>query len=108
MILEGLAHLKDFKSIIYKMNTVNSLSLQKMVPIFEKRLPMHLEELKLIDCKINATLIAELMTSLLEKSQLKCLSLVNMYHTPESFDLVIQYIQESEYLEELDLSWSIV
>ena len=79
-----------------------------MVPIFEKRLPMHLEELKLIDCKINATLIAELMTNLLEKSQLKSLSLVNMYHTPESFDLIIQYVQESEYLQELDLSWSIV
>ena len=57
LILEGLNHLKDFKSIIYKMNAINSLSLQKMIPILEKRLPMHLEELKLIDCKINGTLI---------------------------------------------------
>ena len=57
MILEGLTHIKDFKSIIYKMNAINSLSLQKMIPILEKRLPMHLEELKLIDCKINGTLI---------------------------------------------------
>ena len=30
MILEGLNKLRDFKSIIYKMNTVNSLSLQKL------------------------------------------------------------------------------
>ena len=48
------------------------------------------------------------MTNLLEKSQLKSLSLVNMHHSPESFDLVIQYVQESEYLKELDLSWSII
>ena len=89
MILEGLHHLKDFKSIIYKMNAINSLSLQKMIPILEKRLPMHLEELKLIDCKINGTLITQLMNNLLHKSQLRSLSLVNMYYTHESFDLVI-------------------
>ena len=55
MILEGLAYLRDFKSIIYKMNAVNSLSLEKMIPVLDKRLPMHLEELKLIDCKINSS-----------------------------------------------------
>ena len=55
MVLEGLAYLRDFKSIIYKMNAVNSLSLEKMIPVLDKRLPMHLEELKLIDCKINSS-----------------------------------------------------
>ena len=65
MMLEGLVKLQDFKSIIYKMNTVNSLSLQKLEPVFEKRLPHHLEELKFIDCKINATLISQLMRLLL-------------------------------------------
>ena len=58
MMLEGLCQLQDFKSIIYKMNTVNSSALQKLEPAFEKRIPHHLEELKLIDCKINATLIS--------------------------------------------------
>lgn len=48
------------------------------------------------------------MTLLLERSQLRALSLVNVYHSPESFELVVQYLRESESLKELDLSWSIV
>ena len=108
MILEGLHKLKDFKSIIYKMNSLNSRSLTKLVPVFEKRLPHHLEELKIIDCKINATLISQLMISLLEKSQLRSLALVNVHHSPESFELVTRYVEESEYLREIDLSWTII
>ena len=48
------------------------------------------------------------MRLLLKSSLLRALSLVNMHHSPESFDLIIQYLQESETLQELDLSWSIV
>lgn len=92
MILEGLVKLKDFKSIIYKLNTLNYLSLEKLVPIFQKRLPHHLEELKIIDCKINASQVCQLMKDLRTKSQLKSLALVNVNHSPESFDLVITYL----------------
>lgn len=77
-------------------------------PIFEKRLPNHLEELKIIDCKLHSSLITQLMTEMLERSQLRALSLVNVHHSPESFDLVIQYLQESQNIKELDLSWNIV
>ena len=49
-ILKGLQRLKDVKSIIYKMNEVNQNSITNMLPIFEKRLPNHLAEIKLIDC----------------------------------------------------------
>ena len=49
-ILEGLAKLKDFKSIIYKMNAFSDLSLEKLRPILLKRLPFQLDEIKLIDC----------------------------------------------------------
>ena len=59
-----------------------------MVPLFEKRLPNHLEELKIIDCKLNPTLIQQLMDNLLNRSQLRSLSLVNVNHTPRSFELV--------------------
>lgn len=53
-------------------------------------------------------MITQLMTEMLEKSQLRALSLVNVYHSAESFDLVIQYLQESETVKEIDLSWNIV
>lgn len=34
IILEGIAKMKDFKALIYKMNAINSLAIQKMEPIF--------------------------------------------------------------------------
>ena len=39
-------------------------------------------------------------------SQLSKLSLVNANQTENSFDKVINFLKESEYLKELDLSWS--
>jgi hypothetical protein len=90
------------------MNSLNALSIQRLCPIFDKRLPNHLQELKIIDCKISVTLITQLMHFLIEKSQLKSFTLVNVHHSTDSFDLVIQYLQKSEFLTELDLSWTII
>ena len=56
-ILKGLNALKDVKSIIYKMNHINANSIKNLLPILEKRLPNHLQELKLIDCQIHNVLI---------------------------------------------------
>lgn len=64
-ILEGLNHLKDFKSIIYKMNAFGELSLLKLGPLLEKRLPNHLEEIKLIDCQMHGSLIGKFIDLLI-------------------------------------------
>ena len=53
-ILQGLKKLRDFKSLVYIKNSINSASLTALKPLLEKRLPYHLQELKLIDCKIQA------------------------------------------------------
>ena len=66
MILEGMAKLNDFKSIIYKMNGLNTKSIEMFTPLLQKRLPHHLEELKIIDCKMAGTLIEKLMNTLME------------------------------------------
>ena len=55
VILEGAAKMKDFKALIYKMNAINSLAIEKLIPIFNKSIPYHLEELSIIDCKMTAT-----------------------------------------------------
>ena len=52
-ILKGMSKLRDFKSLIYRQDAVNAASINALKPVFEKRLPHHLEEIKLIDCKIQ-------------------------------------------------------
>ena len=54
-ILDGLSKLKDFKSIIYKLNTFGELSLAKLQPLLMKRLPNHLDEIRLVDCRMGGT-----------------------------------------------------
>jgi len=38
-ILQGMAQLSDFKSLIYRQNSINLNSLAALQPIFVKRLP---------------------------------------------------------------------
>ena len=63
-----MAKLRDFKSLIYKQNTINLHSLEVLRPVLEKRLPHHLEEIKLIDCKVSPGMIARLLENLNETS----------------------------------------
>ena len=49
--------MRDFKSLIYKQGAFNEMSISKMVPILERPMPNHFEELSLIDCRISPTLI---------------------------------------------------
>ena len=77
-MVQAFFKFKDFKSIIYKMNAISDLSLEKLQPILLKRLPFQLDEIKLIDCQMNGSHICKLMDSLLEtNSQLSKLALVN-------------------------------
>ena len=52
-ILNGLAQLPDFKSIIYKQNSFTKESLTALEALLDKKVPYHLEELKLVDLKIQ-------------------------------------------------------
>jgi Ran GTPase-activating protein (RanGAP) involved in mRNA processing and transport len=106
LILEGIKSLKDFKSIVYRMNAVNQASIDSMKPLYQNRYPYHLEELKLIDCKITTTCLESLIDNLIEQSQIKKLALVNLPHSEQTFQKLGTFLEESEYLEELDLSWS--
>lgn len=45
IVLEGLANIKDFKSIIYKHNELNSLAIAKLEALFFRQIPNQLAEL---------------------------------------------------------------
>ena len=78
-----------------------------MRPLLEKRLPHHFEELKLIDCHINSSHVNHLMELILDtRCQLRSLALVNANLSDASFEKICQFLEESDYLKELDLSWS--
>lgn len=99
--------MKDFKALIYKMNAINALAIEKLIPVIQKPIPNHLEELSIIDCKMTATQVEQLMDGLIDNhARLKKLTLVNAHHTERSFEKIIQFINDTALLKELDLSWS--
>ena len=76
-ILKGLATLDNVKSITYKQNIMNLDAVNALDPIFKKRLPRNLEELKMIDVKASSALNDELINRIYTGSQIRKLALVN-------------------------------
>ena len=94
-IISGMAKLREFKALIYKQNGFNSNSIIALRPVFEKRIPLQMEELKIVDCKIFPKHIIELIDSMLKLSQLKRFALVGAKHSVESFEKIVMYVRES-------------
>ena len=53
IVIEALSQLHDFKSIVYKQNEFGPQALEQIPKLFNRPIPFHLQELKLIDCKIQ-------------------------------------------------------
>ena len=102
-ILDGLSQLPDLKSIVYRRNGFTRDSLQSLQEAFTRKVPFHLEELKLIDLKISHQCCGELLSSDLRK--LKVLALVNVNMSDRQFALLIDLVKESDMLRQLDVSW---
>ena len=80
-ILRGVSQLRDFKSIVYKLNQFGTESVQALRPLFEKNVPFHLEQLKLVDLKTTTKAIEDLLKLMHELCYLGSVSLVNLRMT---------------------------
>ena len=109
VILEDLTQISDFKSIIYKHNELNLLAVAKLEALFLKQIPDHLSELQIIDCKIHCSVIEALCELMMEtQCQVRTFGLVNVNHSQSSFMRMCEYIQVSDRLRELNVSWQCV
>lgn len=98
--------MKEFKALIYCKQPLNAFAIDKLAPILARPIPYHMEELTLIDTKMGATLILQLMDVLLSNNnKLKKFTLVNVHHSDRSFDSLVTFVEESAHLKELDLGW---
>ena len=63
-----MQNLEDFKKIVYKNNEFSHLSLEKIFPIIQRKIPFHLEELRIENCRIEKDVTLKLIKILNEKS----------------------------------------
>ena len=77
-ILTGVEKLQDIKTLIYNRNVFGIASAEALRHIInEKSIPHHLEELRIINCKISSNAMAMLLDTLNRRNFIKRLSLVN-------------------------------
>lgn len=76
-----------------------------MAPILRRDAPFQLEELVLIDCKLNGSVLENLLELLRDARLLKKFTLIKPAHHERSFDKLVELVQNSQHLVELDVSW---
>ena len=73
-----------------------------------KKVPYHMEDLKLIDLRGASPQISELLLDQLSQHEchLRRLCLLNINQSEKSLDSLSRLVQKSQMLEELHLSWT--
>lgn len=59
VILESCSQMQDFKSLIYHTNSLDQKCIKKIAPLLIKKLPLHLDELRLINLNVTGKISQE-------------------------------------------------
>ena len=105
-ILRGIKKLKDFKKIVYRHNVFLDKSLKEMKGVLERRIPNHLEELRLENCRIEPKITRELVDLFAGACYIKRIGLVDAKLQDDTMDKFCSFVADSAYLEEIDISYN--
>lgn len=105
-ILESLHSLQDFKAIIYRNQEFGPKSAEAIHELTLRRIPNHLDELVLYNCKMTGDAVEKLLKHLTEQSHLSKLSLVNANLNDRCVQLLIELMTSNRYIHSLDMSWN--
>ena len=106
VLLRGFKEQVDFKSLVIENNEVDKEGIPEIINLIHRPFPRHLEELRIINCKIHTPSLVLLLQTLKEKTYLKQLGLVNLNFREIGIPFINDIIQNNRYLRELDLSWN--
>lgn len=105
-ILGGIRRLKDFKRITYARNNLGDESLAIIQSVLKRTIPNHLEELRLASVRMSDRITTRLLAALADGCYLKKFGLRNGVLNKKQFSILQEYALNSNYLEELDISWA--
>ena len=96
-----------FWTFVYKNNVFEYEGLNAMKQILARPDPCNLHELRLVSCTTNTLVTSELINYLvIGRVHLRSLSLVKMHVDKLSLARLATFVENSEYLEDLDVSWN--
>ena len=75
-------------------------ALPEFSKLFQRKIPYHLEELKLIELRVHSQCIEDLLFSMTTAGcHIKILSLVRVNFQERSFDTLLRYVEQSDTLK---------
>ena len=106
-LLEGFVQQKCLNLLYYKENILGPLSLEAMRPIIMKRFPNHLRSLKLVKLNTSGVFVNKLLDMIVDHSaSINALSLVQLRLSTVNVEKILEFLDATSTLEELDLSWN--
>jgi Leucine-rich repeat (LRR) protein len=99
-----LRSLDSVKSIVYRRNDFQRLSIERIIPLLARKKPQNLEELRIVGCRIGPAITHDLVQELLNGTNLSKLSLVKTSMSSTSFALLCAYLEGARSLRVLDIS----
>ena len=105
--MNGLTNLQTFDVFAYKNNVFLEHGLAALKQILLQPDPYNLHEMRLVSCNTTSKITGSLINFLvLSRCHLRSLSLVQMQVNKVSLARLANYVENSEYLEDLDVSWN--
>ena len=105
-IINSLNELSDFKSIIYRNNQFEMESARAVMNLLYKKMPFHLDELVIVNCRISYETSEYLIDRLIDRSYLRHLALVNANLSERSMSGLCEFLNKNRFIQEIDLSWN--
>lgn len=107
LLLDGLLHMEGFQKFVYKNNVFLEESLEMLKPILKLKSPRDLQELRLVNLQTKPEVIRELLDHMTQcRVELRTLGLVQLHIDQLAIHTVARFVEESNFLEDLDLSWN--
>ena len=79
------------------------MSLEQISPIIQRKIPFHLEELRIENCKIEKDVTLKLLKILNEKSYIQKLGLVDIGIEEEAFKELCSLVSNNTQIVEIDI-----
>ena len=106
IILDGTLKLYVARKVVIRRNEFGQQSLQRIEELMTRFFPQNLEELRIEKCKINREVTLGLIKAMNKGCFLRRLALVQVSFDDESITEMKKFIEESRYLEDLDISFN--
>lgn len=106
IILQGANRLRVLQSLSLTKQDLGLHFLQPMESLLKYAFPNHLQELRIVKCRLSTSDLSQLLSFIEHKSYLRTLVLINASFNNKTVAQFCNIIKEDHFLRNIDISWN--